>query len=79
MKYVGAREANQKFSKLLAEAENGEIVTVTRRGKPVVRLVAVSDRRDPDRARAAERLRRSHELGIRLGGRRFTRDELHDR
>lgn len=79
MKFVGAREANQKFSKLLAEVEAGRIVTVTRRGKPIVRLVPVSDRTDPDRARAAARLREAFSGGMRLGGRRFTRDEMHER
>jgi prevent-host-death family protein len=79
MKYVGAREANQKFSKLLAEAESGEVVTVTRRGKPVVEIVAVSDRRDPDRERALRRLRESFKKRSPLGGRGFTRDEMHER
>lgn len=79
MKYVGAREANQKFSKLLAEAESGKVVTITRRGKPVAQIVAISDRRDPDRERAIARLRASLKKGFRLGGRRFTRDEMHER
>jgi len=79
MKFVGAREANQKFSKLLAEVEAGRIVTVTRRGRPVARLVPVSDRTDPDRARALALLRESFTRRSRLGGRGFTRDEMHER
>jgi prevent-host-death family protein len=79
MKFVGAREANQKFSKLLAEVESGRIVTVTRRGRPVARLVPVSDRTDPDRARALALLRESFAGRSRLGGRGFTRDEMHER
>lgn len=37
---INAREARQRFSELLTLAERGEIVIVTRRGKPSVRLVA---------------------------------------
>jgi prevent-host-death family protein len=79
MKYVGAREANQKFSKLLAEVESGQTVIVTKRGREVARIVPVSDKRDPDRERAARRLRKAFSGGLRLGGRRFTRDEMHER
>ena len=32
---VGAAEANQRFSRLLSEAEQGHDVIVTRRGQPV--------------------------------------------
>ena len=39
---VGAAEANQRFSRLLAEAEQGSDVVITRRGQPVARLVPVS-------------------------------------
>lgn len=38
---VGATEANQRFSRLLAEAERGSVVIVTRRDQPVARLSAV--------------------------------------
>lgn len=79
MKYVGAREANQKFSKLLAEAHDGETVVVTKHGREFARLVPPLDRRDPDRKRAAEELRASLKKGLKLGGRRFTRDEMHER
>lgn len=38
---VGAAEANQRFSRLLAEAESGREVVVTRRGRPVARILPV--------------------------------------
>lgn len=38
---VGATEANQRFSRLLAEAEQGSEVVVTRRDRPVARLSAL--------------------------------------
>jgi prevent-host-death family protein len=41
MRTVSAREANQRFSKLLEAAVKGEEVTITRRGVPVAKLVPV--------------------------------------
>src|SRR5689334_7055623 len=38
MRTVGAREANQQFSRLLKEAESGREITITRNGQPVARL-----------------------------------------
>ena len=39
MKFVGAREANQKLSKLLAEVEKGAVFVITKRGLPVALFV----------------------------------------
>ncbi len=39
MRQVNAREARSRLSKLLTEAENGEIISITRRGREVARLV----------------------------------------
>ncbi|HEV2366164.1 MAG TPA: type II toxin-antitoxin system prevent-host-death family antitoxin [Caulobacteraceae bacterium] len=38
MRTVTAREANQNFSKLLAEAERGETVVITKHGRTVAEL-----------------------------------------
>jgi prevent-host-death family protein len=40
---VGAFEAKTHLSELLARAEEGEEVTITKHGRPVARLVPVSD------------------------------------
>lgn len=40
MKSVPVFEAKNRFSELIAAAEHGEQVTITRRGVPVARLVA---------------------------------------
>lgn len=53
MREVGAFEAKTHLSELLAAAEAGETVTITRRGTPVARLVPVSA---PKRAAALRRL-----------------------
>ncbi len=40
MKTVPVYEAKNRFSELLAAVEQGEIVSITRRGAPVARLIA---------------------------------------
>ena len=41
MKTVPVIEAKNHLSKLLAAVEKGEIVSITRRGRPVARLVSI--------------------------------------
>ncbi|MGD9966162.1 MAG: type II toxin-antitoxin system Phd/YefM family antitoxin [Hyphomonadaceae bacterium] len=54
MKTLTARDANQNFSKLLAEVEKGETVVITKNGKTVAELRPRSDdRRDDPEWRAA--------------------------
>ena len=80
MKTVSARDANQRFSRLLAEAAAGEEIVITRRGKPVVRLVPVGEaamRRE--RMAAIDRMVRAMKRGVHLGRHGFTRDEMHER
>lgn len=79
---ISAREANQQFSRLLERAAGGDVVTITRRGVPVARLVPVVDAP----AEADERVRRREELLARFeagfegqGFGDWTRDELYDR
>lgn len=57
MREVGAFEAKTHLSELLADVEAGAIVTITRRGKPVARLVPVTASA-PDRLAAIRRLQR---------------------
>jgi len=38
---VNATDANQRFSRLLAESEDGRDVVITKRGRPVARLVPI--------------------------------------
>ena len=40
MKEIGIRELKNEASRVIAEVEAGGTVTVTRRGKPVARIVA---------------------------------------
>jgi prevent-host-death family protein len=53
MSSIGAFEAKTQFAKLLERAERGEEITITRRGRPVARLVPVGPGHDVIAARAA--------------------------
>jgi prevent-host-death family protein len=79
MRTVGAREANQQFSRLLREAEEGEEITITRNGRAIARLIPARGPKDEKaRKRAIEEMVRLMERGLDMGGRGYTRDEMHD-
>jgi len=80
MKTVSAREANQHFSRLLKTAADGEDVVITRRGKPVAKLVPLAGPKiDAKRRAAHKRLMKLLRKGVDLGGLRINREELYDR
>lgn len=79
MKSIGAREANQKFSRLLGAVEAGASVTITRRGRAVARIVPVRQADVDARAAARARLRAAMAGGRPMGGRKPTDDERHGR
>jgi len=79
MRKVGAREANQQFSRLLRDAEEGQEITITRHGRAVARLIPARGPKDEKaRKKALDEMVRLMEKGLDLGGRRFTRDEMHE-
>ena len=79
MRTVGAREANQQFSQLLREAERGGEITITRNGSPVARLLPARKSQDEiARRKAVAEMIRLMEKGLDLGGRAFSRDEMHE-
>jgi antitoxin (DNA-binding transcriptional repressor) of toxin-antitoxin stability system len=79
MKTITAREANQSFSRILAEAESGEEIVITRRGRPVATLRAHDPARDdPERQAKVERMVKMMENGMALGSRRVSRDEIYE-
>jgi prevent-host-death family protein len=81
MKHVGSYEAKTHLPQLLDEVERGEVVVITRHGRPAAQLVPVSTAAaDPDTAvtelRAFGRQHRGRLRGLRLrdlidDGRRF--------
>jgi len=79
MRVLSAREANQGFSRILQEAEGGEEIVITRRGKPVAVLAPFLRHSTREREQAIERAIALMRKGLPIGGRRFTRDEMHER
>ena len=78
---ISLREANQHLSRYVKTVEQGVELVITRRGKPVARLVPVAAKRQlsPEQLAALERTRERMRRGIDLGGRMPSRDELHER
>ncbi len=78
---ISLREANQHLSRYIKTVEQGDELVITRRGKPVARLVPVATKRQlsPEQLAALERTRERMHSGRDLGGRMPPRDELHER
>jgi prevent-host-death family protein len=77
---VSVREANQDLSGLLARvAERGEGYVITKRGRPIARLLPMEE---DDTALTPEQQAALDDLfaeKLHLGGGRLSRDELHER
>jgi prevent-host-death family protein len=80
---ISAREANQRFAEMLRAVEAGEEFLVTRRGKPVARIVSASEdgtrTLTPEQEAALERTLKRLSKGWPLGGGRLDRASLYDR
>jgi prevent-host-death family protein len=48
MREISVREANQNFSQVIAAAERGETIVVTKNGKPVAKITPQSQDRAAD-------------------------------
>ena len=81
MRTVALTTANQEFSKLIKEVERGEGFLITRRGRPIARLVPHVGQKlaDPVWASAYRRMMARLQEGAPLGGLRADRKELYDR
>ena len=68
MREIGAFEAKNKLGALLDQVERGEEIIITRRGKPVAKLVPAAPGFDRAKAqRTAQTLQKMSE-GLTLGG-----------
>lgn len=67
MKSIGSFEAKTHLSRLLAEVERGESITITRHGVPVARLVPIKDDTPDRRGEVIERIKTLRK-GRTLGG-----------
>jgi len=64
---VGALEAKNKLSALLDRVELGEVIVITRHGKPIARLVPDTGEFDRSQASAANQRIRAQALEIKSG------------
>jgi prevent-host-death family protein len=67
MREIGLFEAKNRLSELVGEAEKGEEIVITRRGKPVARLVAIEKGNRQHAVEAALRIMELRKNNI-LGG-----------
>lgn len=81
MRTISLMAANQEFSKLIKEVEHGAGFLITRRGRPIAKLVphGIDKGADPEWAAAYQRMIARLEEGASLGGLRVERDALYDR
>ncbi len=81
MRTVPLMTANQEFSRLIRDVERGEGVLITRRGRPIAKLLPhkADKTEDPDWTAAYERMMAQLEEGASLGGLKIRREELYDR
>ena len=68
MQTIGVFEAKSRLAALLNEVESGGEVLITRRGKPVARLVAAKPPFDREKAAEAAAGLREASKGLTLGG-----------
>jgi prevent-host-death family protein len=80
MRHMSAREANQRFARLLSSVEDGEQVVITKRGRPVAIVSPYRPDLSEERKAAIERMIASMDEPVELGApfRTFTRNEMHD-
>ena len=81
MRTVSLMTANQEFSRLIKEVEHGEAVLITRRGRPIAKLVPhrADKAADPQWATAYRQMMLRMEEGVSLGGLKVRRADLYDR
>jgi prevent-host-death family protein len=65
---VGTYEVKNKLSAILDRVENGEEIVITRRGKPVARLVSAAAGADKSRGLKAMNSIIARSKGVTLGG-----------
>jgi prevent-host-death family protein len=68
MREIGAFEAKNRLGALLDRVENGEEIVITRRGKPVAKLVPAGPSFDREKARRAAAGLLETSRGVTLGG-----------
>ena len=75
---VSSTDASQCFFELLGLASAGETVIITERGHPVAQLTPFNPRSDRGSRAAWNRLLKTLEEGLPLGGKSWGRDSLYE-
>jgi len=78
---IPIRDINQHLSRYIDIVENGSDIIITRRGKPVARLTAITQPQTLSREQQAAQQRTLARMnqGFELGGEMFDRDASHER
>jgi len=78
---IPIRDINQHLSRYIDIVENGSDIIITRRGKPVARLTAITEPRNLSMEQQAAQRRTLARMsqGFELGGEVFDRDASHAR
>jgi prevent-host-death family protein len=82
MKTITKEEAASGFAGVMAKVTAGEEVVITDNGAPVAKIVPLNRRpaTTPERKVAIERMMKFlRESDLHLGGKGFSRDEMHER
>lgn len=81
MREISLTIASKEFSELVKEVEEGESFVITRRGRPIAKLIPhCADRMaGPEWVAAYRRMMAFLDEGARLGGLRANREEIYDR
>ncbi len=78
---VNLREINQHLSQYIEAVSQGDEIIITRRGLPVARLIPIQKKRSLTMEQKAAWKRTSLRMkkGYSLGGKKFKRDDAHER
>lgn len=81
MREISLTIAKHEFSELVKQVESGESFIITRRGRPIAKLVpqCADKLADPEWASAYRRMIALLDEPVRLGGLRVNREEIYGR
>jgi prevent-host-death family protein len=74
---ISLREASQHLSRYIEAVERGDEFVITKRGRPVAKLVKITDEPEitPEQAKALQRLFAG---GLTLRGKTYRREEIYE-
>jgi prevent-host-death family protein len=78
---ISLREANQHLAQYVQVVEQGEEIIITRRGKPIAKMIPITDKPllTPQQEVTRKIIMDLMKKGISLKGETFQRDHLHER